>query len=85
MLVEHSVEMSLIKRTGPLAFVGNPRTIFFTLMETLGAVGWLYFVRAGQPGLGAALLLIGLSVEHVLQGSQLKPEPVLPPVLAPTV
>lgn len=74
MLAEHSVEMSLIKRTPPFAFVGNAKTIFFTVMEVLGAMGWLYLTWNGRPLAGAAMLLIGLSVEHVLQGSQLKPE-----------
>ena len=74
MLVEHSVEMAALRGTKPLAYVGNPNTIFFTFMEVIGAVGWLYFVRHGQPGLGAACLLLGLSVEHVLQGSALRPE-----------
>ena len=74
MLVEHSVEMAALRGRRPLAYVGDPNTIFFTLMEVIGAVGWLYFVRHGQPGLGAACLLLGLSVEHVLQGSALRPE-----------
>lgn len=74
MLAEHSVEMSLIKRTPPLAWVTNRETIFFTVMEVVGAMGWLYLTWAGQPVAGAACLLVGLSVEHVVQGAQLKPE-----------
>jgi hypothetical protein len=76
MLAEHSVEMSLIKRTRPLAFVGNPQTIFFTVMEVVGAMAWLYLTWDGQPMAGAICLLVGLSVEHVLQGAQLKPDTV---------
>jgi hypothetical protein len=79
MLAEHSVEMSLIKRTGPLAFMGNRDTIFFTVMEVAGAVGWLYLTWNGQPVAGALCLLAGLSIEHVLQGSQLKPDEVVAP------
>lgn len=75
MLGEHSLEMSLVKKTKPLAFVTNGKTIFYTVMEALGAVGWLYFVRHDEPLWGALILLVGLSIEHVLQGSQLKPEP----------
>ena len=74
MLIEHSVEMSFVKKTGPFAWMGNGRTIFFTLMEVLGGVGWLYYVRHDSPWLGALFLLVGLSIEHVLQGSQLKPD-----------
>lgn len=75
MLIEHSVEMSLVKRTGPFAWMKNGKTIFFTVMEVLGGVGWLYYVRHDNPWLGALFLIVGLSIEHVLQGSQLKPDP----------
>lgn len=74
MLAEHSVEMSLIKRTPPFAFITNPNTIFFTVMEVIGGAGWLYLTWEGQPLAGAACLLIGLSIEHVIQGAQLKPD-----------
>ncbi|MDA2927951.1 hypothetical protein MYX78_12110 [Acidobacteria bacterium AH-259-G07] len=73
MLVQHSVEMSILKRKKPFAYVTSPKTIFFTLMETLGGAAWLYFVRDGQVLRGGALLLIGLSIEHIVQGSALKP------------
>lgn len=76
MLGEHSLEMSLVKKTKPLTYVTDIKTIFYTVMETLGAVGWLYFVRHDEPLWGALILLVGLSVEHVLQGSQLKPAPI---------
>ena len=79
MLAEHSVEMSLIKRTPPFAWVTNGNTIFFTVMEVLGGMAWLYLTWNGQPVAGAAALLIGLSVEHVLQGSQLKPAELVVP------
>ena len=44
-------------------------------MEAVGAVAWLYLVRHDEPLWGALILLVGLSIEHVLQGSQLKPAP----------
>ncbi len=86
MLIEHSVEMGGLRQRSPLAYMTNGNTIFFTLMEVLGAVGWLYLVRTDRPVLGAVCLLVGLSVEHVLQGSELRPEEdpgaeVAPPVL----
>jgi hypothetical protein len=42
-------------------------------MEVLGAAGWMYFHQQGQQGLAIASLIIGLSVEHIIQGSSLKP------------
>lgn len=74
MQIEHSVEMGLLKRRSPTAFLLNPNTLFFTFMEVAGAVAWLYFVRADRPLLGGLCLLVGLSIEHVLQGADLRPE-----------
>jgi hypothetical protein len=79
MLAEHSVEMAALKGTKPWAYLGDRSTIFFTFMEVIGAVAWLYFVRSGQPVLGGICLLVGLSIEHVLQGSDLRPEPAAEP------
>ena len=75
MLAEHSMEMALLKKDRFWKYVGNPRTIFFTVMEVAGGMGWLYLVREGEPIWGAIVLIAGLSIEHVLQGRQLKPEP----------
>jgi hypothetical protein len=75
MLAEHSVEMAALKGKKPWAYLGHSTTIFFTFMEVIGAVAWLHFVRSGQPVLGGICLLVGLSIEHVLQGSDLRPEP----------
>ena len=74
MTVEHSVEMGALKRTNPLAYMTRPSTLLFTFMEVAGAVAWLALVRADRPLLGAVCLLVGLSIEHVLQGSDLRPE-----------
>lgn len=82
MQVEHSVEMGLLKRKALTNFLLNPSTIFFTFMEVAGAVAWLHFVRTDRPILGGLCLLVGLSIEHVLQGSDLRPEEV--PATTPT-
>ena len=75
MLGEHSLEMSLVKKTKPLSYIADRKAIFYTVMEAMGAVAWLYLVRHDEPLWGALILLVGLSIEHVLQGSQLKPAP----------
>lgn len=74
---EHAMEMAILKRENIKKYLTNARTIFFTIMEVAGGVGWLYFVRNGEPIQGGLCLLVGLSIEHVLQGGQLKPEPTL--------
>lgn len=74
MLGEYSMEMALIKAKPIQTFFINGRVNVFTLMETLGAVGWMYFHQQGQHGWAVASLVIGLSIEHILQGGELKPE-----------
>lgn len=74
MTIEHSVEMGVLKQTNPLAYVTSPSTLLFTFMEVAGAVGWLAFVRADRPLVGALFLVVGLSIEHVIQGSDLRPD-----------
>jgi hypothetical protein len=73
MQAEHSVEMAALKEKKWVTFFSDPKTIFFTFMEVAGAVAWLYMVRTDRPILGAVFLLVGLSIEHVLQGSDLRP------------
>jgi hypothetical protein len=74
MQVQHSVEMAGLKGNVVTAYLVDRTTLFFTFMEVAGAVGWLWLVRADQPVAGAICLLVGLSIEHVIQGSQLRPD-----------
>lgn len=84
MLAEHSVEMAALKGTRPWAYLTSRSTILFTFMEVIGAIAWLQLVRSGQPVAGGFCLLIGLSIEHVLQGSDLRPDEAPVPAAAPT-
>lgn len=72
MLVEHSAEMGLVKGKNILVYTKVLKTHFYTLMETLGAMGWIYFHTTGRPGIGITCLIIGLSIEHIIQGGGLK-------------
>ena len=74
MQIEHSAEMSFVKKKGLFHYMLDGRTLFFTFMEVLGAVVWLYLWDNGEPVWGMVALFIGLSIEHVLQGGQLKPK-----------
>ena len=56
MLAEYSFELGLAKRVSPLSLVTNPSTLFFTAMEVLPALAWLYFVRIEQVVLGCILI-----------------------------
>jgi len=43
-----------------------------TLLEAFGGIAWLALVRHEQPQLGGLILLVGLSIEHVVQGAKIK-------------
>lgn len=74
MFLQHGVEKNI--------FIGKPafqdllktEVIVFTAVE-VGAAGlWLYFILEGQEILGAAILVVGIFVEHILQSRQSLPE-----------
>jgi hypothetical protein len=71
----HSFEMGSVKRQSPLVYAINGHTIFFSIMEAAGATAWIWLWRDHHPLRGAAALLIGLTVEHIVQGGTLKPAP----------
>lgn len=74
MLIEHSAEMGLVKQKSLWIYVKVFNTHLFTLMETLGALGWIYFHQQGQDEWAIVCLIVGLSIEHIIQGSALKPD-----------
>lgn len=79
--VLHSIEMGAVKRKNPLVYAVNVRTIFFSIMEAAGATAWIALRNDHHPLRGALALLVGLTVEHIIQGGTLKPDPApaLPP------
>ena len=70
----HSGEMGAVKRQNPLKYAVAPRTFLFSIMEAAGGTGWLWLHDTGRPWLGAAVLLAGLTMEHLVQGGLLKPD-----------
>ncbi len=81
--VLHSIEMGSVKRKSPLVYAVNIHTIFFSIMEAAGATAWIALRNDHHPLRGALALLIGLTVEHIIQGGTLKPDPAQP--LPPTM
>lgn len=69
----HSIEMGVVRARHPLIYARNGRTVFFSLMETVGGAGWLWLLMLQRPTAGALMLLSGLTVEHLIQGGSLKP------------
>jgi hypothetical protein len=70
----HSLEMGAVKNRNPLTYARNASTLTFSIMEAVGGAGWLWLYGMGHPTLGATVLLVGLSIEHVVQGRLLKPQ-----------
>jgi hypothetical protein len=74
MVVLHSSEIGILKLKGIFSYALSPKNWLFTLMETLGGAFWLHYVREDKPVLGIVILAVGLSIEHIIEGTELRPE-----------
>lgn len=70
--LQHSLDLALIARRPISEYIPSANALLITLLEGIGGIAWLWLVRHGQPQLGGAILLIGLSIEHVVQGQRIK-------------
>ena len=70
--LEHSMELGLLSKTSMWKYVFSWDATFITVLEAFGGIFWLYLVRNGQPQLGGAMILLGLTIEHVVQGNAIK-------------
>ena len=70
--LEHSLELGLLAQKSMKTFIFSKQALMITLLEALGGIAWLYLVRHGQPQLGGAMMLLGLTIEHVVQGNAIK-------------
>jgi len=64
LVIEHSMTDAIFKRKPILKNLWNPKTIGFSLIEGAGCNGWLLLVGAGQPILGAVVLVVFQYTEH---------------------
>ncbi len=72
MQAEHAVEMAFLKREPWKKYFWHRTTLIFTLIETLGGALGLYFFMTDDFAMAAGTLFIGLSIEHIIQGVQLR-------------
>ena len=70
--LQHSMELGLIAHRPIGDYIPTWNALKITLFETIGGIIWISLVRHGQPQLGGLFLLIGLSIEHVVQGAKIK-------------
>lgn len=70
--LQHSWELGLIASRPITDYIPTWKALTITLLETVGGIIWIGLVRHEQPQLGGLFILIGLSIEHVVQSGKIK-------------
>jgi hypothetical protein len=66
--IVHCTESAVITKDTFVRQAFSLGPIILSVIETLTAVIWLHFSLAGNPVAGSVALLVGLLLEHTLQG-----------------
>ena len=74
-LALHSYQIGYFKRIGIFAYVTDPTTIVFSVLEAITAYFWLSLARDERTLLAAVVLFAGLTIEHIIQGFALAAKP----------
>lgn len=75
LLFEHSIQIGFFMQINYFKHVLDPLTMVFSALEGAVAFFWLYFVRTDHVVLGMVVLFVGLTIEHIIQGSVIGTEP----------
>ena len=75
LLFEHSIQIGFFMQINYFKHVTDPLTIVFSALEGAVAFFWLYFVRNDYMMWGMLVLFVGLTIEHIIQGSVIGTEP----------
>jgi len=75
LLFEHSIQIGFFMQINYFKHVTDPMTIVFSALEGAVAFFWLYFVRTDHVIWGMLVLFLGLTIEHIIQGSVIGTEP----------
>lgn len=75
LLFEHSIQIGFFMQINYFKHVPDPLTIVFSALEGAVAFFWLYFVRNDYMVWGMLVLFVGLTIEHIIQGSVIGTEP----------
>jgi hypothetical protein len=70
--LQHSWELGLIASRPITDYIPTWKALTITLLETVGGIIWIGLVRHEQPQLGGLFILIGLSIEHVVQSKKIQ-------------
>ena len=86
--LQHAYELHIMQKKSWSHYIWSGQTSLITVCETAGGFCWLYFNRLGQADgsflgisgtaslawFGGLLMLLGLGIEHVVQGGVLIPK-----------
>jgi len=70
--LQHSWELGLMAHRPIRDYIPTWNALKITLLETIGGVAWLWLAHREQPQLGGLFLLVGLSIEHVVQAAKIR-------------
>jgi hypothetical protein len=70
--LQHSWELGLMAHRPIGDYIPTWNALKITLLEAGGGIAWIWLVRHEQAQLGGLFLLIGLSIEHVVQGAKIR-------------
>ena len=71
--MQHSWDLALLNAKRIRDFIFHPTTIFITSLECGGGISMLYFFKQDMLWTAAIIMLVALAIEHVVQGSMIKP------------
>ncbi|MGP0068416.1 MAG: peroxidase family protein [Isosphaeraceae bacterium] len=71
--LQHSWDLALLNAKRIRDYILNPTTIFITALECGGGISMLYLFQQGLRWPAGIIMFVALAIEHVVQGSLIKP------------
>lgn len=71
--LQHSWDLALLNSKRIRDFIFHPTAIFITVLECGGGISMLHFFKQDLRWTAAIIMLVALTIEHVVQGSMIKP------------
>ena len=71
--LQHSWDLALLNSKRIRDYFLHPTAIFITVLEAGGGILMLHFFKQDMRWTAAIIILVALTIEHVVQGSMIKP------------
>jgi prostaglandin-endoperoxide synthase 2 len=71
--LQHSWDLALLNQKRIRDYFLHPTAIFITFLECGGGISMLYLYKRGRYGWAGIIMFFALMIEHVVQGSLIKP------------